>query len=365
MGPGALRINWVHDPPNCTGQHQDLLSYYCQQHSSLQRIARIFPVRSRDQRSPQMSTHAIRRADVTLIPSGCSGNVRSMPKCLRIVRPDDPPVVVLLNKIFEFVPQKLALLRPLRERGQLLLVTMPTPHVAAHEASLGVPVRFLPYAGASDFGPHVGLNESSLPYRYDIGFTGSVNRYSKRYHMRLQTMGNNTVRERLVRAGVRIYTPGWLFTTFYIDALARTRVWFATTEETDHVSTRFFEVMASGRSMLLCNRNDAAYAPLGLRDGVHAAMFSTAAEFESKLLHYLKHDDERRAIVAAAHAFVLRRHTWHHRARELAGFIREAMHARARGGADGGDSGGHQGDHGGKSKQGAARRSAAAARAVK
>ena len=52
------------------------------------------------------------------------------------------------------------------------------------------------------------------------------------------------------------------------------------------MSTRVFEVMASGRAMLLCDRNPTAYAPLEVVEGEHAAMFNTTDEFAKKVLYY-------------------------------------------------------------------------------
>ena len=80
---------------------------------------------------------------------------------------------------------------------------------------------------------------------------------------------------------------------------------------------RFYEIMLSGRALLLCNRHERAYAPLGLVEGVHAAMFNTTAEFEATLLYYLTHEHERRKVVDAAREFALARHTWRARAQEF------------------------------------------------
>ena len=42
----------------------------------------------------------------------------------------------------------------------------------------------------------------------------------------------------------------------YIRLLSSSKIWFATTEKGGHVSPRFYEVMSSGRAMLLCDRNE-------------------------------------------------------------------------------------------------------------
>ena len=115
------------------------------------------------------------RADALILPPSCTVNIRTLPRCIRTLRPTDPPVVVLMNKIFDFLPEKVKLVAALQSR--LALLTMPTPHAAALARSVEAPVRFWPYGASLAFGPRVN---STRPYKYDIGFTGSVNRYSKR-----------------------------------------------------------------------------------------------------------------------------------------------------------------------------------------
>ena len=199
-----------------------------------------------------------------------------------------------------------------------------------------MPVRFWPYGACTDYALYA-FNDS-VGYRHDVGFTGSMDRYNKRYHLRSVALNNKTVRANLGRRGVRIFTPGWLWPTHYIKAMAQTKVWFATTEEGDHASTRFFEVLISGRAMLLCNRNPTAYAPLGLVEGTHAAMYNTSEEFEEKLVYYTRaeHDHERRAIVAAAYKLATEQHSWARRAEEFVALVREhAPRHRMRGAAAG------------------------------
>ena len=211
-----------------------------------------------------------RRADAIVLGSKCFSSKKAggVSHCLRQLRPDDPPVVLMLNKLFENLDAKLRQVRAHRE--QIALVVAPGPHVADYEEAAEVPVRFWPYGACTDYALYA-FNDS-VGYRHDVGFTGSMDRYNKRYHLRSIALNNKTVRANLGRRGVRIFTPGWLWPTHYIKAMAQTKVWFATTEEGDHASTRFFEVLISGRAMLLCNRNPTAYAPLGLVEGTHAAM---------------------------------------------------------------------------------------------
>lgn len=267
-----------------------------------------------------------RNADALMLGPVCNVKAKHMDPCLKQIMPSDPPAVVFLNKIFEFLEGKLKRVNACRDRVALLFA--PAPHLRDYEAIAGVPARFLPYGAELKFG--MSANRDGRPvakYYSDIGFSGSLNRYAPRYHLRSATLGNATVRARLTARGVKIYTPGFVPLARYIQLLEASKVWFATTEAGDHASTRYFEVLISGRAMLLCNRNPMAYAPLGLVEGVHAAMYNTTEEFEEKLLYYLHHEEERLAIVRAARKHVLAKHLWSHRAAETVTRVRDALAA--------------------------------------
>ena len=81
--------------------------------------------------------------------------------------------------------------------------------------------------------------------------------------------------------------------------------------------------------MLLCDRNVHAFGPLGVVEGVHAAMFNSTKEFEQKALYYTQpeHEAERSSIVAAARALALDRHMWNQRAVQFVSAIHTAVKA--------------------------------------
>ena len=89
------------------------------------------------------------------------------------------------------------------------------------------------------------------------------------------------------------------------------------------VGTRYFEVMASGRAVLLCYREASAYSPLGIIEDTHAVMFGSPKEFEQKLLLYSNATESavaratRRRIALNARQLVAHRHTWRHRATQV------------------------------------------------
>ena len=272
-------------------------------------------------------------ADVLVLPHWCTINRNMLPEwCLndKYLRDDDPPLIVVLNKVFEAQTTKLALLR--RHRARILLAVAHTPKVAMLENQSRVPTIFLPYGAAVEFGAQSG--NSSVAFDFDFGFSGGHTSRNTRYAFRRQVLGNKSLYA-LAGAGLRLrktkmktFSVGYFKTPeAYIQALATTKVWLATTELPDHVSTRFFEVLISGRSLLLCDRNAEAYAPLGIVEGVHAAMFNSSAEFSAQVQYYANpvHETERQAMVMAGSALVTGQHTWVHRGRELLRHIRHAF----------------------------------------
>ena len=127
------------------------------------------------------------------------------------------------------------------------------------------------------------------------------------------------------RHALRIYTPvEHLPDASYFATLAASRLVLSTPLREWHiVSTRYFEVMASGRAVLLCYREASAYLPLGIIEDTHAVMFGSPKEFAQKLLLYSNATESavaratRRRIALNARHLVAHRHTWRHRATQV------------------------------------------------
>ena len=305
----ALRVAWLGEEQ--AGCRHDDVHYYCQQFLSLGAQAKVQPVPRRVAAASRATASFRAAADVLLVPPTCSMLPSSLASCLAHIGPGDPPVAVMLNKVFEGLDGKMAALRNFSLRHRLLLVTVPAPHTERYEVAIGVRVRFLPYAAADAFfdtKPYsVTRYGAAGGYEIDLGFTGGAGRYDERYNLRSQTMGDTALIRRLRASGLRVHDSQTVPTAQYVQLLGSSRVWFATTERGDHASPRYFEVLASGRAMLFCDRNARAYAPLGIVEGVHVATFNSSAEFETKLAYYLHHDGARRALVHAARRLALDR----------------------------------------------------------
>ena len=340
---GMLRIAWLGNPPSSCGEAEaDHLRTYCQQWLSLSDAAHVVPVPFSDH-DRSMPFHLQRRAmtfrrsaDVLLVPPQCCLVPGRLEHCLRHLelQPGDPPVVVMLNKVFEDLDAKFEAIHHLALRHRVLLVTAPAPlNELPNESS----ARQLDFASTNGWRPQIAFlgygaapafygQPSELPYVYDVGFSGNPGRFDGRYALRAETMGNGRLLARLRAYGARIYEGGMTSSEQYIRTLASTRLWMSTTEAGDHVVTRTYEVLASGRALLLCDRNPRAHGRLGIVEGVHAAMFNSSAEFEGAVRWYMEHEEERVRMVKAARALAASQ-TWKDRAREFVGLIRKRLYA--------------------------------------
>lgn len=141
----------------------------------------------------------------------------------------------------------------------------------------GVPHHWLPFAvDARKFGMYADAAE---PQPYDVGFTGASG--ADKYPIRaaiLETIKSMNVRsylgtwwqESLNRADNRSWKS--LSHEAYAQTMARSKMWVSTTGPSDLVGTRYYEVLASGTTMLLCNVPPSPSAYDGLfKDGIHVS----------------------------------------------------------------------------------------------
>jgi spore maturation protein CgeB len=100
----------------------------------------------------------------------------------------------------------------------------------------------------------------------------------------------------------------------YVRNIAESKMWFSTTSQGSLLPQRTFEVLASGRALLIMNRPDDPRITDGIIvEGEHCAMFNTTEEFIEKVIYYSTHEEERMRIVSNAHRLALAEHQWSNR----------------------------------------------------
>ena len=107
----------------------------------------------------------------------------------------------------------------------------------------------------------------------------------------------------------------------YARHLSDSKLCLVTTGPADLVGTRFFEIFAAGRSLILCNRlSSEVYEDIAV-DGVNCAMFSSEDEFYEKAQYYLDNEEERMKIVNNAQNIFIKKFTWSTRAKEIENIV--------------------------------------------
>ena len=85
----------------------------------------------------------------------------------------------------------------------------------------------------------------------------------------------------------------------------------------DLVGTRYFEIMAGNRCLILCNRMSNNIYNKIVIDGFNCIMFDNEDDFIEKCKYYIIHEEERIKIVNQAYKYFLEKHTWDHKVKEL------------------------------------------------
>lgn len=228
------------------------------------------------------------------------------------------PVVVMLSKEYQLRDSKLSWIR---EHQSKIVCGFTVDHKwRDYERETSVPFSRLPFAvNHKDF-DLLPLNPN-YEYEYDIGFTGHVNPQLQRGNWRGRIL--QEVKPKLEKSGVRFFHRNWTSPAEYTAAIAKTKIWLTSLSSGDLVGTRYFEIMASGTTVLLCNREEGgAYEDMGFEDGVNLLMYDSLDEFFRKVMQLSgscvgstskEVEAGRRGVVQRARQLTLRRHTYDRR----------------------------------------------------
>lgn len=329
--PPRLNIIWLENQLDCR-----TWSYYCDLRTAMAKLHRLCtPVRGSTCLEPKRNF----APQLVVVGPRYSTNVAHDDETLGFDRAQHAslPLAVFQNKMYaattrEIVGDPAAKLRWARAAGAMVGFTWLTRHHEFTRRS-GVPHHWLPFGvDAAMYGRYAGqLGRDAQPI--DIGFTGAS---SHKYPLR------DAILREIGRMNVSSYLGTWEQTALnradnrswkaldreaYVRQLSRARMWVSTTGPSDIVGTRYFEVLASGTTLLLCNRPRAGrWVYDGLfEDGEHVVLFDGPADLRSKVLHYARDEAARQRIVMAAHALVQRLHTWDARARFVTRAVQVAL----------------------------------------
>lgn len=259
------------------------------------------------------------------------------------------PLVVIQNKMYDCVRGEscgggsVVKLEWARQAGAAAAFTWITRHHEFTQRS-GVRHHWLPFAASPElYGKYADMT-STTQQPFDVGFSGTND--PTKYPLRAKMV--DALESRARRVGWNTFIGSWSRTNQgnwsklsrqdYVRRIAQTKIWLSTTGPDGIAGTRFFEVLASGTTMLLCNRHDAdgngvwIYSGL-FQPGRHVQTFNSTAELADKVAYYLAHEEERMRIVRAARALAKRLHSWDARARFISAVARRAMDTHPAGSA--------------------------------
>ena len=220
------------------------------------------------------------------------------------------PSVLVLNKEYKKLEEKFRFVQDNRIR----LVFTTHHNYNAWEGEVGVPFIHFPFAVDPELFQDYGERK-----RYSFGFSGSL--HTQWTDVRARVKDHVFWKWPVKRPrywGMRLFWSEGGRRIFrlpinedYARTIGRSRIWLSTPSAVELVGTRFYEIMAV-KSLLMCSRSP-AYEGL-FEEGKHCVMFDPdLGDFDDTLFHYLRHEDERKAIVDAAYDHVLREHTWERR----------------------------------------------------
>ena len=334
--PARMRVLWLENTLDCR-----TWSYYCDIRDAMKKYHTLC--------TPFRAMTCLESFDPELVVVGprYTANLAHADETLGfdLLKYAHLPIVVMQNKMYEATTREMVgtpklKLSWVQATGAIAAFTWLTEHREFTRLS-GVPHHWMPFGVDQQlYGRFAGEMSPSVVQPFDAGFTGAS---SKKYPLRQAIL--DTLKS---MSNISAYTGTWAQTSLnvknnnswkapdrdgYVLSLSRAKMWVSTLGPNNIVGTRYFEVLASGTTMLLCNRPPAGeWVYDGLfEDGVHVVMFDGIADLRDKIRYYQHHEEERQTIVRAALARVLSRHTWDARARFLSKVAAAAMRSHKAG----------------------------------
>ena len=245
-----------------------------------------------------------------------------------LIRNSDVKLFPILNKEYTGLQNKLDWIKEMQPTAAL------TVHhdIEHYKEYTGFPFhRIMWSANQNQFKNYGG------EYKHDLFFSG-VTRPEQTDNLRERILSNlSKLNKHKLFVNIRSHKNNYAGTIFsddeYSKHLSASKICFVTTGPADLVGTRYFEVMAGNRSLILCNRmgsrwNSKVYDSVRpyLRivvDGYNCAMFSDENEFIEKANYYLENENERMEIVNAAYRHFVTTHTWSMSAKRIKSITEE------------------------------------------
>jgi hypothetical protein len=261
-------------------------------------------------------------------------------------------VLFLLNKVYKNVGDKVhGLVSPFANLVKVvnntrvmttkstssinLLATTCSPHAEEWSTQFGLPIVFCPFATdvtSFDLTDQAASNPwSNRSCDIFLRWDTSPRKYRMREEIHAELAGDGEANNHH-HEDIKVMAPTtFLNETSYKQALVECKMTGTTIGMhgwIDLLGTRYYEVMASGTTLLLAERPSSSfsidsYRQLGMVENDTIVTFSSLEELLQKIRYYQRHPEEAAAIIRRAHERAMLQHGWDNRARLMVDAIRE------------------------------------------
>lgn len=300
-----MKILYIENKHGGCNYYQDIINYlkkYCD-------LKIINPLNSLSQCIKQSNFNP----DIIIIGFGITDCGEREP--MNIIKDVSLPVYIILNKEYAGLKNKLLWINKIKPNKVFTV----HHHYNEYEKIVKIPfVRIMWSADETIFKKYNDI------YNYDLFFSGVI-RKEQTDNWRNKIYDNlNKLQNVNIFMNAKFFINDRLSGNFvnlnnieYAKKMSESKIVITTTGPADLVGTRYFEIMSSNKSLIICNKMDKkVYENIAI-DGFNCVMFSTITEFIDKVNYYLTHEEERMKIVNQAYKYFLEKHTWDHKVNYL------------------------------------------------
>lgn len=224
-----------------------------------------------------------------------------------IINDVQKPIGIILNKEYDVLDKKLNWIKNIRP-SFVLTIHHDTENMTR---ITNIPVHRIMWSTMTNL-----FKDYKKPYLYDFVISGVIrkeqtNDWRRQIYNTLNRIESKNYKVfKSVKLQENNYQGETLSPNNYANLLAASKIFLATTSPADLISTRYFEAMATNRTLIITNRMPKHVFENYLIEDFNCIMFETLDEFYEKVLYYLSHEEERLKIVNTAFKYFSENLTW-------------------------------------------------------
>lgn len=230
------------------------------------------------------------------------------------------PLYVILNKEYAALENKLNWIKEINPR----LCFSVHHDVEIYEKYTNIPFKRIMWSANDNI-----FKKYDEDYKYDLFFSGVMRKEQTNNLRNKIYQKKDEIKDYNLKLDVTLYENGKLIFksgkkklyTFsnedYAKNINHSKICLVTTGPADLVGTRYFEISASQKAMILCNRMSKKIYEDMLIDGFNCVMFDNENDFIEKFKYYIHNEKERLQIVNNAYNHFIDSLTWEHQINNL------------------------------------------------